>query len=126
MRIAVPVTNGLLAQHFGHCEKFTIVDVDDATRQITASAEVEAPPHQPGLLPPWLGERGVHLVIAGGMGPHAQGLFQKASIEVVMGAPTQDAITVVQQYLAGTLVTGQNGCDHQHPRTKDDTCVDRH
>lgn len=112
MRIAVPVANGKLAQHFGHCEKFALVDVDPATKAITASIEVEAPEHQPGLLPPWLKERGVNLIIAGGMGSRARSLFQAASIEVVTGAPAESAATLVGQYLEGKLVTGDNTCDH--------------
>jgi predicted Fe-Mo cluster-binding NifX family protein len=112
MRIAIPLANGLLAQHFGHCEKFALVDVDPAAKQITASVEVEAPEHQPGLLPPWLRDQGVNLVIAGGMGSRAHALFQAASIQVVTGAPAQDAASIVRQYLEGTLVTGENVCDH--------------
>jgi predicted Fe-Mo cluster-binding NifX family protein len=112
MRIAIPIANGLLAQHFGHCEKFAFVDVDPATRQITASAEVDAPEHQPGLLPPWLRERGVNLVIAGGMGARAHAMFQAASIKVLIGAPAGNAGDIVRQYLDGTLVTGENACDH--------------
>ena len=112
MRIAVPVSNGRLAQHFGHCEKFALVDVDPATKTITASTEVEAPEHQPGLLPPWLKERGVNLIIAGGMGSRAHSLFQEASIEVVTGAPSDSAAAIIRQYLDGNLVTGDNACDH--------------
>ena len=112
MRIAVPVANGKLAQHFGHCEKFALVDVDPVTKAITASTEVEAPEHQPGLLPPWLKERGVNLIIAGGMGSRAHSLFQEASIEVVTGAPSDSAAAIIRQYLDGNLVTGDNACDH--------------
>jgi predicted Fe-Mo cluster-binding NifX family protein len=112
MRIAVPVSNGRLAQHFGHCEKFALVDVDPVTKKITASTEVEAPEHQPGLLPPWLKERGVNLIIAGGMGSRAHSLFQEASIEVVTGAPSDSAAAIIRQYLDGILVTGDNACDH--------------
>jgi predicted Fe-Mo cluster-binding NifX family protein len=112
MRIAVPVANGKLAQHFGHCEKFALVDVDPVTKEITASTEVEAPEHQPGLLPPWLKERGVNLIIAGGMGSRAHSLFQEASIEVVTGAPSDSAAAIIRQYLDGILVTGDNACDH--------------
>ena len=112
MRIAVPVSNGRLAQHFGHCEKFALVDVDLDTKTITASTEVEAPEHQPGLLPPWLKERGVNVIIAGGMGSRAHSLFQAASIEVLTGAPAESVATIVWQYLDGKLVTGENACDH--------------
>jgi predicted Fe-Mo cluster-binding NifX family protein len=112
MRIAIPMADGRLAQHFGHCEKFALVDVDLATKEISASTEVEAPEHQPGLLPPWLKERGVNLIIAGGMGSRAHSLFQGASIEVLTGAPAESAATLVRQYLEGKLVTGENACDH--------------
>jgi len=116
IRIAIPVAGGRLAQHFGHCEKFALVDVDPVTRQTTASTEVAAPEHQPGRLPPWLKERGVNLIIAGGMGSRAHSLFQTVSIEVLSGAPEETVATLVQQYLDGTLVTGANACDHSgHP-----------
>jgi ATP-binding protein involved in chromosome partitioning len=111
-RIAIPIADGRLAQHLGHCEKFALVDVDAATKEISASTEVAAPEHQPGLLPPWLNERGVNLVIAGGMGARAHSLFQEASIEVLTGAPAESAATLVLQYLEGKLVPGENACDH--------------
>ncbi|MGO9010478.1 MAG: NifB/NifX family molybdenum-iron cluster-binding protein [Bryobacteraceae bacterium] len=112
MRIAIPMADGRLTRHFGHCEKFALVDVDPVAKQITASTEVAAPEHQPGLLPPWLQQRGVNLVIAGGMGERAHSLFQAASIEVIAGAPAETAATLVRQYLDGTLVTSANACDH--------------
>jgi predicted Fe-Mo cluster-binding NifX family protein len=112
MRIAIPMADGHLAQHFGHCERFALVDVDPMTRQVTASTEIAAPEHQPGLLPPWLKERGVTMVIAGGMGSRARSLFGEVSIEVLTGAPSESAATLVRQYLDGTLVTGECPCDH--------------
>jgi ATP-binding protein involved in chromosome partitioning len=112
MRIAIPVVGGRLAQHFGHCEKFAFVDVHPSTKETTGSTEVAAPEHTPGLLPPWLKERGVDLVIAGGMGPRAHALFEAASIEVLAGAPAETAATLVRQYLDGKLVTVENTCDH--------------
>ena len=33
MKIAIPLANGQLAMHFGHCEQFALIDVDEATRQ---------------------------------------------------------------------------------------------
>jgi predicted Fe-Mo cluster-binding NifX family protein len=43
MRIALPVANGLLNLHFGHCEKFALVDVDSQTKKITKEDTIEAP-----------------------------------------------------------------------------------
>lgn len=112
MRIAIPMADGVLAQHFGHCEKFVLIDVDPSKKEITQSTEIAAPEHQPGLLPPWLKERGVTLVIAGGMGSRAHALFQEASIRVLTGAPAESPTALVRKYLGGTLVVGANACDH--------------
>ena len=112
MRYAVPVSNNRLAAHFGHCEHFALFDVDEATKSIVGSELIAAPPHQPGLLPGWLAEAGVATVIAGGMGSRAQALFQENRILVVTGAPEGDPEQIVQDYIQGTLTTGDNVCDH--------------
>jgi Mrp family chromosome partitioning ATPase/predicted Fe-Mo cluster-binding NifX family protein len=115
-RIAVPVTGGKLSAHFGHCEEFAVFSAKETSEGTTPEAEavevLAAPPHEPGLLPAWLNEHGVNMVIAGGMGSRAQGLFSQAGIEVMVGAASVDPKEIVQSYLDGTLVAGQNVCDH--------------
>jgi predicted Fe-Mo cluster-binding NifX family protein len=98
--------------HFGHCEKFALVDVDPDLMAIVGTTSIDPPPHQPGLLPGWLAERGVNLVIAGGMGGRAQQLFAEAGVKVIVGAPSADPESVVMDYLSGSLVPGANVCDH--------------
>jgi predicted Fe-Mo cluster-binding NifX family protein len=112
MRIAIPIADGRIARHFGHCAKFALVDVDPSAGQIAGSTEIAAPEHQPGLLPPWLKERGVDVVIAGNMGSRARALFEAAAIEVLTGVPEESAADLVRRYLDGNLPTGANGCDH--------------
>jgi len=112
MRIAVPVSGDCLEQHFGHCEKFLLIDIASETKEVTGSTEITAPEHQPGLLPRWLKEHNVTLVIAGGMGAHARSLLQEASIEAVTGAPPENAMVLVQRYLDGTLTLEDCLCDH--------------
>jgi len=112
MRIAIPLTSGTLSAHFGHCECFALMDVDAGKRSIVQREDIDAPPHEPGLLPAWLAERGVNAIIAGGMGQRAQGLFAQQNIEVVVGANTDLPETLVSDYLAGALKSGQNLCDH--------------
>jgi predicted Fe-Mo cluster-binding NifX family protein len=70
------------------------------------------PPHEPGVLPLWLGELGVDLIIAGGMGQRALSLFAEQGISVITGAPNLEPEALVRQYLAGNLMTGANVCDH--------------
>lgn len=109
-KAAVPLAGGVLCSHFGHCEKFAVMHVQDG--QISAMEFHVPPPHEPGVLPRWLGEMGVNLIIAGGMGQRALGFFAQQGIRVVTGAPNLEPEVLVQQYLAGTLVTGPNVCDH--------------
>ncbi len=112
MRIAIPVADGKLAMHFGHCAQFALVDAEPAPGQILKMEMVDAPAHEPGLLPRWLGDRGVNLIIAGGMGSRAQGLFAERNIRVVTGAPADAPEALVRAYLDGSLQTGDNACDH--------------
>ena len=112
MRIAIPIVNGKLAQHFGHCAQFALVDVDDGSRNIINTILVDAPEHQPGLLPGWLAEKEATVIIAGGMGSRAQMLFAEQGIEVVVGAPSDEPVALVVAYLNGTLKMGENACDH--------------
>lgn len=112
MRIAIPVTNGRLTMHFGHCEDFAIMDVDTESKTVVATELAKAPAHEPGLLPRWLGERGVNVVIAGGMGTRAQALFAADNIEVVVGAPAEEPDAIALAWMNGSLATGSNICDH--------------
>lgn len=111
MRIAVPVVNGVLSPHFGHCETFSLIDTD-GDGSITGTTVVEAPAHEPGLLPGWLADRNVNLIIAGGMGQRARDLFDAKGIEVVVGAPRETPENLATAYLQGNLQNGENACDH--------------
>ena len=62
MKIALPTANGQLAMHFGHCEKFLIVEIEN--KEIVKQEELVPPPHEPGVLPKWLGDLKVNVIIA--------------------------------------------------------------
>jgi len=111
MKYAIPVTEGVLSMHFGHCEQFALFDVEG--KKIVKQEMITPPPHQPGLLPPWLAERGVTAVIAGGMGQRALDLFSQAGITVTTGAPAEDPKAVLEKHLDGKLVVVGNVCDHE-------------
>ena len=57
MRIAIPVSDGKLSAHFGHCEAFALLEVDKESGTITGQTMAPSPPHQPGMLPGWLAEQ---------------------------------------------------------------------
>ncbi len=108
--IAVPVSGGKLAAHFGHCEQFAFIETDN-TKII--GTEMRTPPaHEPGVIPQWLHDQGANVLIVGGMGEMAQGLLREKGIEVIIGAPMDSPESLANQYLAKTLVAGANICDH--------------
>ena len=108
MRYAIPISDGMLSPHFGHCEQFALIDVDETRQTITQKQFEPSPEHEPGLLPKWLAEKGVHVVIAGGMGSRAQDLFNQNRIKVVINVLESDSEQAVLGYLAGTLKTGDD------------------
>jgi len=112
MRIAMPLDEGKLAEHFGHCEQFAFVDVEAETGTIQKMEAAEPPSHAPGVLPKWLADHGADVIIAAGMGSRAQGLFAEQGIRTVIGAPAHTPENLVAAYVADTLETGDNLCDH--------------
>ena len=112
MKIAIPVAQGALCLHFGHCDQFALFEVEPESKTVQNKQMLTPPPHEPGVLPRWLHEQGADVIIAGGMGARAQSLFSQNGIKVVVGAPAEAPEQVVQAYLDGTLQTGANVCDH--------------
>ncbi len=112
MRIAIPVVQGRLSAHFGHCESFALIDVDESEKLILGQTALSSPPHEPGALPVWLSEQGANVILSGGMGSRAIQLFEARGIQVVLGAPKIDPEALVRTYLAGELGNGTNACDH--------------
>ena len=110
MKFAIPLADGKLTAHFGHCKEFAIIDVEE---NIIKKKEILVPPpHEPGVLPKWLHEKAVNVIIAGGMGNKAQVLFNEQNIKVVTGAQPLEPEELINSYLNNTLVTGNNLCDH--------------
>ena len=86
MRIAIPLAQGKLSLHFGHCDQFAVIDVDSTEKEITNTEIFNAPSHEPGALPKWLSGIQANLIITGGMGRRAQALLEQNGIEVLVGA----------------------------------------
>ena len=110
MKFAIPLAEGKLTAHFGHCQEFALVEVQ--ANQIKSKETLVPPPHEPGVLPKWLHELGTSVIIAGGMGARALELFAQNNIKVIVGASALAPEELVQQYLDKSLQTGGNVCDH--------------
>lgn len=112
LKVAIPMSDGLLDLHFGHCDLMQVYEADRDARSFGNPSLLVPPPHEPGLLPQWLAERGIGMIIAGGMGSKARELFAARGIETITGAPCKAPSDLVQDWLDGTLETGPNNCDH--------------
>lgn len=107
---AVPTEQGKLCAHFGHCEKFAIIETED--KKIIKEDFVTPPVHEPGVYPQFLAQQGVSVIISGGMGQKALQLFAQNNIEVCMGVNSGSPKELVEQFFNNELQTGQNLCDH--------------
>jgi len=117
LRIAVAGEGKNVTEHFGHCESFLIFDTEND--KIVKEETLPNPGHKPGFLPNYLGDRGVNVIISGGMGGGAVDIFNERNIEVIIGA-SGNAKTAAEKYLKGELKTTGSIC-HEH-KHHDDEC----
>jgi len=112
MKIAIPVQNGLLHDHFGGSREFALVAVDPEKKVALRTEILPTPEHQPGAFPRWLREQGVQVVIAGGIGRRALANFAHHGITVCAGRAGAPVEELVAAYLKGDLTKTPDGCEH--------------
>jgi len=118
MKIAIPIENGMMCNHFGHAAQFAIIDVEDGN---IAKTQLLVPPaHEPGVLPQWLHELGATHLICGGVGGRAVEIIEAAGVQVIAGVTTADPARLVEDFLAnrlkgitGSTCPGHGGEGHQ-------------
>ncbi len=86
MKIAIPTKENKVDNHFGHCEYFTIFEMNDqqelvGTERLNASIECGCKSN----LAEELAEKGVTLLLAGGIGGGAINKLKQQNIEVITG-----------------------------------------
>lgn len=112
MRIAIASEGNCVSGHFGHCEGFTIYEVEEG--KALKKGFTPNPGHRPGYLPVFLKELDINVIIAGGMGEAAQMLFSERDIDVVVGAEGY-CDDVVSRHINGELKSTGSVCrEHKH------------
>lgn len=111
MKVAISTDQGYVSAHFGRCAAYTIFEIQEG--KILHREEIPNPGHQPGFLPQFLSEKDVSCIIAGGMGPRAQGLFAQKNIESIIGVqgPVDE---VIEKFVKQELQPGEDLCGHKH------------
>ncbi len=100
MKIAIASNADVVAEHFGHCQRYAVFEVD--RDNILGETSIDNPGHKPGFLPKFLHEQGVNVIISGGMGSRAVELFNEYGIETIVGAQGTVA-DAIKSYLHGRL-----------------------
>ena len=109
MRIAVTYENGEIFQHFGHTEEFKVYEVEDGA--VISSRVISSNGSGHGALASLLGDKGIDVLICGGIGGGAQAALTERCIELCAGA-SGSADEAVAAYLRGELVNTGANCDH--------------
>ena len=112
MKIAVTYENGQVYQHFGHTEQFKIYDTKDG--KILNSEIIDTNGTGHGALAGFLKDRGVDVLICGGIGGGARNALGEAGIRLYPGA-SGDTDLQVEAFLKGSLsYDPDTTCDHHH------------
>jgi predicted Fe-Mo cluster-binding NifX family protein len=113
MKIALPSLNNNIDDHFGHCQYFTVLTVDENKNIVTE--ERVASPQGCGCksnIVSTLSEMGVTFLLAGNIGGGAINVLNNNGIQVIRGC-TGNVKTVAEQWLAGSVADSGTVC-HQH------------
>ncbi len=113
MKIAIPIENEDIFQHFGHATKFRIYDVmDDGSKTMT---EVDAAGEGHDATAQWLKTMDVQMVLCGGVGEGAVSALRENGILLYSGASGNaeqclDAfLRYAEQYESGATCQGHGG-----------------
>jgi predicted Fe-Mo cluster-binding NifX family protein len=102
---------GDVSGHFGHTPFFVVAEIADG--RVTTSRSMASPGHGEGCnMPSFVQSLGATAVIVGGIGGGAVNGLARCGIEVIAGA-SGNAGDVLKSYAAGTLISGEPGCQGQ-------------
>ncbi len=113
MVIAVPHESGSVNQHFGRTREFLVASTQDGAIQERSVYEVPGMQHNHSALATFLQDRGVDVILAGGMGAPMREALERTGFEVICGVsgPAEEAVGA---YLRGEVEPGPATCGHHH------------
>lgn len=113
MVIAVPHQSGSVNQHFGQTREFLVASTEDGAVRESSVYEVPGMQHNHSALAGFLRDRGVNVILAGGMGAPMRDALEHTGFEVICGVsgPAEEAVGA---YLRGEVVPGPSTCGHHH------------
>ena len=119
MKVAVTYENGQIFQHFGHSENFKIYETEG--NKIVCAEVIGADGAGHSALTAVLKDKGVNVLICGGIGNGAATALSEAGIDVYSGADGE-ADAAVEAYLNGDLASAGVNCNHHHEHEEGHGC----
>lgn len=111
MKIAVPTKEGMVDNHFGHCDHYTIFTVNSGEVRMK---ELLPSPQGCGCksgIVFVLRQKGVQVMLAGNIGNGALNVLKSNGIEVVRGC-SGNIDDLVRSYLVGEVKDNGEACSH--------------
>jgi predicted Fe-Mo cluster-binding NifX family protein len=109
MKIALPVHNGSINEHFGHSENFTVYTISPEKNIESVTPVVSDGCGCHSGIAQILAEQGVSFMLAGNIGAGAINHLNEFGIEVVRGCYGQ-ADKVVAEFLKRTIIDNEQTC----------------
>ncbi len=122
MKIALPTRDNVVDSHFGHCESYTIISVDENHKII--GSEILPSPQGCGCksnIASTLREKGVSVMLAGNMGDGALNVLNHNGIQVYRGC-SGDVQQVVEAFIQGKIGDSGEGCHHHDHEGEGHVC----
>jgi len=123
-KIATPVNqNNMIDGHFGHCEYysvFTISDTNEIIKEETIKSEQGC--GCKSNIATVLADKGVSIMLAGGIGNGAINVLNRSGIDVVRGC-SGISEQVVKEYIAGQITdSGESCAQHENHHSEGHQC----
>lgn len=115
MKVAVPTRGNEVDDHFGHCEMYTVFNIDE-NNKIISSTILPSPQgcDCKSNIAAILQEMGVSVMLAGNMGGGALNVINNHGIDVYRGC-SGDVHQLVETFLKGNVEDSGEGCQqHEH------------
>ena len=97
-KIAIPIAGDRLFPSFGQATEFAIFHIQN--QQIIKKEILHPPSHGPDVLPDWLHDLGVRVIIAGNVGQKAMDNFKAKGTTVITGSSSVSPDELVQRHLS--------------------------
>jgi len=122
MKIAIPTRGNIVDDHFGHCEAYTVFNIDENKKII--STEMLPSPQGCGCksnIASILQHKGVSIMLAGNMGNGALNVLQSHGIEVYRGC-SGDVLQLTEAFMHGKIGDSGEGCHHHEQHGEEHQC----